>query len=586
MNSVTSMVSLVPPLNVGISVIGLISSIPYALVLLIIVVLLEAVYLHEYINRYPNLELPFKKALWYSFIINAASTLVGIPIAILFHYVIPVCGISFILSFILTLLIEYLLLVKILKETLARDRIVKIVIKLNVISYIILFVIYFLFVTAQSTDKANEDPRIQYRATATPTAQIVQPSPTAMPTATAVPLTPEQALSALIDQWYTGIKCGGSGKKIQIGNCLVPWSAIYDQLPADVSPDYVIISVGSQQNITLPGGQSALEIILSINNEKIRIVTADDSSIAYLSPAIHNVQPTALDLIVQTCEQAVKDGKAVKAGFTFFPGDSLSQVFDTGHLSPCYNESGPNGAPLYDNAIDSIIDQLAAAHSPVLVYDENGKPLGPDSIRPGEALFYFNKYAPIHHRKYLPTLTAADVGLPWDTTTTKPTLLSCYLFTDTHFHAGDGIVYAYGNKGEHIVLSPVNGVITEAGFVNDFTGWEITIETPFSRAGNQVYIDIVHSSGLVDGLGVGEMVTKGQPLAKLIRPYGSGNQETPEYSIDIAARNGPKGANPKSSNFAPRSYFSFLELLADDLVTLSPGSFTLGPPCIGNPYQK
>lgn len=146
MNPAASKMLLVPPLDVGISVIGLISSIPYALVLLIIVVLLEAVYLHEYINRYPYMELPFKKALWHSFVINATSTLVGFPIAVVLHYVIPVCGISLVLSFISTLLIEYFILVKILKETLSRQRIVKIVIKLNVISYIILFVIYFLFI--------------------------------------------------------------------------------------------------------------------------------------------------------------------------------------------------------------------------------------------------------------------------------------------------------------------------------------------------------------------------------------------------------------------------------------------------------
>jgi hypothetical protein len=187
-----------------------------------------------------------------------------------------------------------------------------------------------------------------------------------------------------------------------------------------------------------------------------------------------------------------------------------------------------------------------------------------------------------------PELTAEDVGLPWDTTQTNPILTPCYLWSDNYFHAGDGIIFSYYPDKTYFVLAPISGEIIEASNMTNFRpvgiGWEITIATEFSKKGKQVYVDFVHTSGLVPGLRVGQHVERSQPLLILDKHWGGHSGEL-DLFLDIGIRNGPKGANPQVDNWQPESYFSFLEFIYDDLEQLPPNTYSLLPTCAGNPIS-
>jgi len=159
-------------------------------------------------------------------------------------------------------------------------------------------------------------------------------------------------------------------------------------------------------------------------------------------------------------------------------------------------------------------------------------------------------------------LTAADVGLLHDPKAVSPTYLICHYFTNTMFHAGDGIVFDTHEGNTYYGLAPIEGKIIESVLVNQKVGYEITVETPYLYQGKRVYYDLVHSSGLVSGLSDGSWVNKGDPIVFINKSYGAGGS-IKELSLDIAIRNGPKGANSQRSNWQPYSYFSFLQFLYD-----------------------
>jgi hypothetical protein len=99
----------------------------------------------------------------------------------------------------------------------------------------------------------------------------------------------------------------------------------------------------------------------------------------------------------------------------------------------------------------------------------------------------------------LPELTATDVGLSWDPTTTTPTLIPCNLDEVVrngiiYNHRGDGIIYANYPDKTHYVLAPLSGTIEAANLVNETVGWEINIATDYLKDGKRVYIDLVHTS--------------------------------------------------------------------------------------------
>jgi hypothetical protein len=175
-------------------------------------------------------------------------------------------------------------------------------------------------------------------------------------------------------------------------------------------------------------------------------------------------------------------------------------------------------------------------------------------------------------------LTPGDVGLPFDPSLVRPALTPCYLFTDQLFHAGDIIEFSATEGPTFFALAPIEGKIIQNELVTAEIGYEITVETPYVYQGGRVYYDMVHSSGLVPGLNVGDWIERGEEIVVMDRHLGGPGEH---IFLDLGIRNGPKGANPTLSNWQPYSYFSFLEFVQDDLQQLPPDSYQITPPCSG-----
>jgi hypothetical protein len=174
-------------------------------------------------------------------------------------------------------------------------------------------------------------------------------------------------------------------------------------------------------------------------------------------------------------------------------------------------------------------------------------------------------------------LTEGDVTLPIRDIS-QFEYVPCYVFSEDRFHAGDGINLPK-NKAPFIVYSPSDGIIDAANFVNESVGWEINIRTPFYLDNKQVYIDIVHVSGLADDLKIGSKIEKGQQLAIMDRPCGDPRGG---YLIDIALRLGShKQANPIYDNWTGTEYLSFFSYVEDDLLLLDDESYSIAPTCLG-----
>jgi hypothetical protein len=184
-------------------------------------------------------------------------------------------------------------------------------------------------------------------------------------------------------------------------------------------------------------------------------------------------------------------------------------------------------------------------------------------------------------------ITAGDVGIPWDTSEINGlvNIMPCYLFTSTVFHAGDGFYFPSGNiDAVYHVVAPADGKIVNEVYINEFTGYEINIETPYVLDGKTVFYDVVHTSGLVPELSVGMYIHRGDYLAikdKRIRgdPIG-------KWLVDIGFRNGKRQANASISEWTGLGYFSYTRLLQDDFALLTSDQYYIMPKCKGNPIQQ
>ena len=155
----------------------------------------------------------------------------------------------------------------------------------------------------------------------------------------------------------------------------------------------------------------------------------------------------------------------------------------------------------------------------------------------------------------LPEFNAADVGLPWNPAEVKGSvqILPCYLFTSTIFHAGDGFYFPNNNSNAvYHITAPADGSIEKAYFINDSIGWSITVRTPYILDGNNVFYDVLHTSGLVPNLDVGSIIHKGDSLAikdkKILDPIG-------KWLVDIGFRNGHEQANASLPDWTGLGYF-------------------------------
>ncbi|MBL1172996.1 MAG: hypothetical protein D8M55_11215 [Chloroflexi bacterium] len=183
----------------------------------------------------------------------------------------------------------------------------------------------------------------------------------------------------------------------------------------------------------------------------------------------------------------------------------------------------------------------------------------------------------------LSELTAADVGLPWDTNTSAVVKhLPCYVNTDTRFHAGDGFYFTGVQNGEIIyVVAPITGRVVYAAYTNDFVGQNVIVETPYVFNGERVFYQIVHFNNLlvsegnwlVRGDKIGELVRggiiHGDPRGTLLLDFGVFHTNRKWHTIDAS-----------DSNDMPQ-YIPVSTLVADDLAKLS--NLTELPICEGNP---
>ena len=181
-------------------------------------------------------------------------------------------------------------------------------------------------------------------------------------------------------------------------------------------------------------------------------------------------------------------------------------------------------------------------------------------------------------------LSPQDVGLPVKDVYFE--YIPCYVFTQDRFHAGDGI-YPSVAQAPHRVYAPMDGTVISAQLIPSVPGlgweigFEINVRTPFVLDGETVYYDMVHISGLADGVKVGTFVRKGEQIAVMTRPYGDPRGYI--YLIDLAFRRGThKMAAPSNPNWTGTEYFSVLTYVKDDLDALPVGSFKLLPTCITN----
>jgi hypothetical protein len=161
-------------------------------------------------------------------------------------------------------------------------------------------------------------------------------------------------------------------------------------------------------------------------------------------------------------------------------------------------------------------------------------------------------------------LSPADVGLLIGPEVASFVYKKCYVWTDTHFHAGDIVYFEFGySPNEYTVYAPIDGTIEFADKISNTVGWEIRVETTFVYQGEAVWYDMVHNDGLVNGISVGSFVRKGEPIARL---YTSHNNGRIEKLVDIGIRNGPRGPNPAIESFYPESYINVFPFVEDDLV--------------------
>jgi hypothetical protein len=181
-------------------------------------------------------------------------------------------------------------------------------------------------------------------------------------------------------------------------------------------------------------------------------------------------------------------------------------------------------------------------------------------------------------------LNESLVGIIWDLDLKGIRLMPCYVFTPTIFHAGDIVYFPNGLANTtYNVKAPADGRIAHANYINSSVGFDIAVRTPYTFNGDIVFYDVIHTSGLVGGLRVGDYVKKGDNLAikdgKIVDPAGW-------WLVDLAFRTGNEQANASLSGWTGLGYLSYSKLISDDLAKLPYGQVAMMPTCPGNPIEQ
>lgn len=134
----------IPQYNVGLINTWIYWGVGYAVFAFILVVPIEARIMKDYFLSPDKRYRPYSERLKYSFIINAISTAIGIPINYLLVWKIGIDPFSQIvllvlLNFIITLVIEFISAKILIKPALKNNRLVEFEIKSNLASYALIF---------------------------------------------------------------------------------------------------------------------------------------------------------------------------------------------------------------------------------------------------------------------------------------------------------------------------------------------------------------------------------------------------------------------------------------------------------------
>lgn len=394
--------------------------------------------------------------------------------------------------------------------------------------------------------------------------------------------------SPTADPGYSQLTCvdANPGYTVEINGCNVETSVLQDAL----GPGYVVdadITVGKpvQETVIVNGASQNLyhTILVDANGVEGHVYTPTDSTnptSLFVPTATANPDATEVptspppkrdQLTLEACVAQATAGNAKLATVNIQQGGSISAITGRGDLSSCYTQSGDGGTSLYDSIDEAVLEHAALQDSSIVMRGEDGNPLGVNKIQPGSVKLYMNPDAPVINGVYMPELTAEDVDPPIRPSTLQSQYIPGYVLnTNTMmFHAGDGWLQNISAEHPGIVYAPVSGKVVDAYFINNEIGWEITIKTQSSYEGKQVFYDVVHTDGLVDGLSTSSgqnWIEKGQPLAHIDKVQWTDGSQWWGLA-DIGFRTGPKGANATLSNFAPCSYFDPRPFFDDDFVT-------------------
>ena len=140
----------IPQYNVGLINAWIYWGVGYAVFAFILVVPIEARIMKDYFLSPDKRYRPYSERLKYSFIINAISTAIGIPINYLLVWKIGIDPFSqivlfLLLIFILTVVIEFISVKIFIKPTLKNNRLVEFELKSNLASYALIFGIPIIF---------------------------------------------------------------------------------------------------------------------------------------------------------------------------------------------------------------------------------------------------------------------------------------------------------------------------------------------------------------------------------------------------------------------------------------------------------
>lgn len=428
--------------------------------------------------------------------------------------------------------------------------------------------------------------------------------PTAMPTATAAPTSLPDALKAA---GYAYSACyTGPDYSIKIReDCRVPIKVL-NPGGFNIERSHLNVQLVNPK-ATVPGTNIIAEQYDVTANYDAKTGTGTTETAVYLIPETEDQPvsfaleegtqmadrvPTALEKTVEKCAAEAKAGNAKLATVNIPQGGSLDWLTGRGNVSDCYLHGGQEGTSLYNSLEEAVFNHMSGQGSKVVVRGADGNPLGPDQIQPGTAKLFMKGDAPVIRGTYMPELTPADVGLPWD-----PTYLGtihykkCYVYDEVVklSHGGDMIYFDNLQRGEELgIIAPLAGKVEYIHFINPHAGYFVAISTGFSHKGKPLYYAIAHLENI--SVTEGQSVEKGDTLGHVVG-YGAAQDNFGRGSIDfgwITTTGEIRTIDSQNPDHVRDNYipgYTIWASLFQNILQLKPeGDPGLADSCRGNPF--